>query len=292
MQHANLVGATVDVALTHVNAQVDKQLQPLALRQVVGRLGVRRLDGGMEYSTQGLQFETEDGFHWPGGNVRVAMFAATERAPARGEMEADRLDLAAMTQIANRLALGERVHAILTSMDPKGLVERVQGSWRGWNLPQPQFAVKGRVRALEIAAAAGNGAGRPGVRGADIDFDFNQSGGRATLAMRNGQLDFPGIFEQPQMPIDQLQGEVAWKHDGEQIQVTLPQMRFGNADAEGEVRLKWQTGDAAHRFPGVLDLQGAFGRAKSGQHDFVRHAGIADGFGCTGRGLPCRAAHP
>ena len=126
VQHANLVGATVDVALTHVNAQVDKQLQPLALRQVVGRLGVRRVDGGMEYSTQGLQFETEDGFHWPGGNVRVAMFAATERAPARGEMEADRLDLAAMTQIANRLALGERVHAILTSMDPKGLVERVR----------------------------------------------------------------------------------------------------------------------------------------------------------------------
>ncbi len=265
VQHANLVGATVDVALTHVNAQVDKQLQPLALRQVVGRLGVRRLDGGMEYSTQGLQFETEDGLHWPGGNVRVAMFAATERAPARGEMEADRLDLAAMTQIANRLALGERVHAILTSMDPKGLVERVQGSWRGWNLPQPQFAVKGRVRALEIAAAAGNGAGRPGVRGADIDFDFNQSGGRATLAMRNGQLDFPGIFEQPQMPIDQLQGEVAWKHDGEQIQVTLPQMRFGNADAEGEVRLKWQTGDAAHRFPGVLDLQGSLSRAQAGR---------------------------
>lgn len=265
VRHAALTGATVDVALTNVNAKVDQRLEPLALRQVVGRLGVRRLDDGMEYSTEALQFETQDGLHWPGGNIRVALFPGDERTPAHGEMVADRLDLAAMTQIANRLSLGDSVHAALTGMNPKGLVERVEGSWRGFGMPQAQFAVKGRVVGLELTPEVGPDVGRPGVRGANIDFDLNQSGGRATLAMRSGQLDFPGIFEEPQVPIDQLQGEVQWKRDGDQIQVTLPNLRFANADAEGETQLKWQTGDAAHRFPGVLDLQGSLSRAAAGR---------------------------
>lgn len=265
VRHAEWSGATADVALTNVSAKVNKRLEPLALRQVVGRLGVRRLDGGMEFSTEGLQFETQDGLQWPGGNVRVAVFPGDAHNLAHGEMVADRLDLAAMTQIANRLSLGDDVHAALISMDPKGLVERVQGSWRGFGAPQAQFAVKGRVVGLALLPDLTPAVGRPGVRGADIDFDFNQSGGNAALVMRNGQLDFPGIFEEPQVPIDQLQGEVQWKRDGDQMQVSLSNLRFGNADAEGEAQLKWQTGDAAHLFPGVLDLQGSLSRAAAGR---------------------------
>lgn len=265
VRHAAWTDAVADVALTDVNATVDKRLEPVALRHVEGRLGVQQRNGGLEFFTEALQFETQDGLHWPGGNVRMALYPGDARNPARGELVADRLDLAAMSQIAKRLPLGDTVHGNLFNMDPKGLVERVQASWRAWGTPQAAYAVKGRVQGLELASDATSAVGRPGLRGATIDFDFNQSVGKATLAMQNGRLDFPGIFEEPQLPIDQLRAEVQWKRNGDQISVNLPSLRFSNADAEGEAQLKWQTGDAAHLFPGVLDLQGTLSRALAGR---------------------------
>ncbi|MCF8157248.1 MAG: TIGR02099 family protein, partial [Rhodoferax sp.] len=100
-------GATADLALDDVKLTVNPKLEPLALRGVTGRLGARRMEGGLEFSTQALQFETKDGLHWPGGNVRLSVFAGDARKPAHGEFAGDRLDLAAMAQIAQRLPMDD-----------------------------------------------------------------------------------------------------------------------------------------------------------------------------------------
>ena len=264
-----LTGATADLALNGVNVKVDPKLEALTLQQVAGRLGVRVVEGGMEYSTLGLQFDTGDGLHWPGGNVRVSLFDGDRRIPARGELVADRLDLAAMAQIANRLPLGEAVHTALTELAPKGLVEQVQASWQGPPEQPTQFAVKGRATQLELAAQTDGAGARPGFKGADIDFDVNQSGGKAMVAVQGGSIDFPGVFDDPVIAVDQLAGEVQWKRDAAQISVTVPSLRFSNADAQGELQVKWQTGavvagstEGVGRFPGALDLQGTLSRAE------------------------------
>jgi uncharacterized protein (TIGR02099 family) len=264
-----LTGATADLALNGVSVKVDPKLEALTLQHVAGRLAVRVVEGGMEYSTLGLQFDTGDGLHWPGGNVRVSLFDGDRRIPARGELVADRLDLAAMAQIANRLPLGEALHTTLTELAPKGLVEQVQASWQG-PLGQPtQFAVKGRATQLELAAQTEGAGARPGFKGADVDFDVNQSGGKAMVAVQGGSIDLPGVFDDPVIAIDQLAGEVQWKLEAGQVSVNVPSLRFSNADAQGDVQVKWQTGavvagrsEGAGRFPGVLDLQGTLSRAE------------------------------
>jgi uncharacterized protein (TIGR02099 family) len=264
-----LTGATADLALNGVSVKVDPKLEALTLQHVAGRLAVRVVEGGMEYSTLGLQFDTGDGLHWPGGNVRVSLFDGDRRIPARGELVADRLDLAAMAQIANRLPLGEALHTTLTELAPKGLVEQVQASWQG-PLEQPtQFAVKGRATQLELAPQTEGAGARPGFKGADVDFDVNQSGGKAMVAVQGGSIDLPGVFDDPVIAIDQLAGEVQWKLEAGQVSVNVPSLRFSNADAQGDVQVKWQTGavvagrsEGAGRFPGVLDLQGTLSRAE------------------------------
>jgi uncharacterized protein (TIGR02099 family) len=252
--------STADVALTEVSAKVTARLEPVNLRHVTGRLGLRRLKEGLEFSTQGLQFETMDGLQWPGGNVRVAVYPQDARTPAHGEVEADRLDLAAMAEIARRLPLPEGVHKALSNWAPRGLVERVQANWSGATMQQLQFAAKGRVVGLEIAPDAETAHERPGLKGAELNFDFNQAGGRVGVSMRNGQLDFPGLYDEPQMPFDQLTGDVRWKRDGAHLSVDVPNLRFSNADAQGELQLKWHTGEAQASL-GVLDLQGSLSRA-------------------------------
>ena len=268
------IGATADLALDNVKLTANPRLEALALHGVTGRLGARRRDAGMEFSTQALQFETRDGLRWPGGNVRVSVFDSDARMPARGEFVGDKLDLAAMAQIAGRLPLDDELRKTLSELAPKGLLDQVQVSWQGPLEKPTSFTAKGQGRQLEIAARSVEAGARPGFHGADIDFDFNQSGGQARLAMQSGAIDLPGIFDDAHVAMDHLGTDVQWKTQGDKISVTLPNLRFSNADAQGDVQVKWQTStdtaaalgngsaqQSTRLSPGLLDLQGHLSRA-------------------------------
>jgi len=263
VSQGQLNGVTADLALAEVTVTLGQGLQPLALQGVQGRLAGRLLANGFELSTQGLAFETAEGLHWPGGNVRVMSLGAEGRIPARGELQADRLDLAALAQMADRLPLEPQLREKLLHFAPQGLVESLSASWQGpLTLPE-LYKVKGRLRQLALAAVGDV----PGFKSLDADFEMDQDVGQAKVSVAQGSVDVPGIFLEPVIPVDQLVADVAWKRTGESISVDLANVRFSNADAEGQARIHWQTSDvsrfpARSRFPGVLDLQASLSRAE------------------------------
>ena len=271
VQRGTPVAATADVALRSVNVRTAPELEPLALASVTGRLSAREIAGGMEYATQALQFETQDGLRWPGGNALLRLVGGDASAPPRGELQADQLDLATMAQIAGRLPVGDAVRHALQNYAPQGLVRRVQGQWQGSLAAPLRYTAKGRLEQLSVAAQHSGVVGTPGLRGATLDFDMNQAGGRATVAIAAGAVELPGIFEEPALPLEQFSSDVQWKIDGAQVSVALPNARFSNADAQGEMQVKWHSGELPEgvapgdardkRFPGTLDLQGMLARA-------------------------------
>ena len=262
VSRGQVVGGAADVALSEVSATLGAQLKALELQSVRGRLAGRILANGFDFSTQALAFDTRDGLRWPGGNVSVMYLGAEGKIAARGELKADRLDLAALAQIADRLPFEPPARAALLAHAPQGLVHRLSAVWAGPAESPNQYEVKGLVSALELAAVGD----APGIRGASVDFDFNQSGGKASIGVVNGALALPGFFEEPVIPLTQLSTDVKWQVKGEHIAVQLPGMKFSNADAQGEAQIKWETSDPAKtsgrsRFPGVLDLQASLSRA-------------------------------
>lgn len=273
--HGQIAAATADVVLSQVSLSLTQQHASLSLPSLAGRLKGRLLAGGFEFSTQDLQFETQEGLRWPGGNVRVTHIEGDKPSSARGELQADQLDLSALSQIVKHLPLDARFHAALTAYAPQGLVEQIQASWQGSLEAPNQFRAKGRVVRLAIAARAADekdlksGAvrvGSPGIHGANIDFDLTQSAGRVSVLVQDGGVALPGVFAEPALNFVQLSTDLLWQIDGERIAVQAPNIQFSNADAQGEAQLKWQTSDldAGHprsRFPGVLDLQGSMSRA-------------------------------
>nr|WP_296014859.1 YhdP family protein [uncultured Acidovorax sp.] len=267
VQRGQVVGGTADLALADVNATLGPELQALVLPSIQGRLGGRRLNGGFEFSTQALQFQTDDGLHWPGGNVRLVHTGAAGKAPAQGEFRADRLDLAALAQIASRLPLGATAHDALRNYAPEGLVDDIQATWKGPLENLQQYQVRGRIRGLALAGdTPGSTPTRLGLRGATVDVDMTQAGGKAALSIATGALVLPGLFEDPVLPLDRLSADVRWQLDGQRIAVQANDVQFANADAQGEARATWHTSDpgkVAHRsrFPGVLDLTGTLHRA-------------------------------
>jgi uncharacterized protein (TIGR02099 family) len=267
VRSGQLVGGTADLALADVNTTLSPDLQALVLPSVQGRLGGRRLSGGFEFSTQGLQFQTDDGLTWPGGNLRLIHTAATGKAPEQGEFRADRLDLAALAQIASRLPLGPTAHDAVRTYAPQGLVDEIQATWKGPLDALQQYQVKGRIRGLALAGAPTDAAPTHlGLRGATVDIDMTQTGGKAALTMASGALVLPGVFEDPVLPLDRLSADLRWQIEGSRIAVQASDVQFANADAQGEARATWHTSDAAKaphksRFPGVLDLTGTLNRA-------------------------------
>ncbi len=308
-----IVGGAVDMALNRVDALLGPTLDPLVLTDVTGRLAGKRdrTDSGpraLEFSTTNLQFTATDGLRWPGGNlwfkhtpegVARSGNAARPGTPERGELKADRLDLAALALIADQLPLGDKAHRLLSAYAPRGMVESIDAGWHGPADAPQDYRVRGKVTGLRVAPQPASAAavaaaaavvagtpvppalvavlpadsirhrlaiGTPGLRGASVDFDATQAGGSATLAIAQGALDFPGIFEEPTVPIERLSASMNWKLDGEKIQVQVPKLGFANADAAGELHATWRTSDPAAssskaRFPGVLDLSGQLTRA-------------------------------
>ncbi len=261
-----VAGVTADLALAELDVRLDPRLQALAIETVAGRVGVRRLPGGLEFVSSDLRFRTRDGLQWPGGDLQFSYQQDAGQPRGDGALRADRLDLAAVVQVARRLPLGTSTHAALEAQAPKGQVQNLQLKWHGepWQVPV-RYEAKGRVSALEVGLGTG-GSVRPGLRGLGLDFDLNQSGGRARVVMQDGAVNLPEVFEDPLVPVSALSGDLQWLLRGEAVEVRVEKLQFENAHAAGEARAVWRTSDPQNapsgaRFPGVLDLQGSLSRA-------------------------------
>ena len=288
ISQGHATGVLVDVALRDLNARLGAGLEPLGLDSLAGRIGASRHAGGFALHTEGLQFRTQDGLQWPGGNLALLHTSAPGQADPATTLKADRLDLAALAQVAGRLPLDPAAQALITSWAPRGLLETLDARWQGPLDAPATFAARGRVVGLGLAAQpaapmerAANGErvagalrpvpGRPGLSGAAVDFNFTQDGGQASVKIAQGMLDLPGVFEVPQLALDQLSAQAQWKRSGDKIDLQLRDLRFENADAQGQAQLRWRTDDSTgppeadelpdRRFPGILDLQGSLSRA-------------------------------
>ena len=292
--------ATLDVALHDVNVQLGKTLQPLALASVAGRVGGKRLKDGFEFATENLRFNTPDGLQWPGGNLAVTSSGTAGKTEQKNELRADRLDLAALAQIATRLPLDTATHALVASFAPKGLVETLDARWQVPVNGPLSYSARGRVSALELAAmpsqsqalrsnaapaVASNAPhqrpGRPGIKNAAIDFDLTQAAGKAKVVISQGQLDLPGVFEDSRVVLDRLSMDTQWQWTGRNIDIQMRDIAFSSADAQGTAQASWRSGQTRAGAPdpnslGVLDLKGVLTRGNGARIHRYLPLGLAD----------------
>jgi uncharacterized protein (TIGR02099 family) len=277
--------ATLDAALDGVELTLGPTLEPLALSHLQGRVEAERSAGNLRLSARQLAFATTDGATWPASQVSLVLSqqqpldrpTLSSEPVAGGEFSADRLDLALMASIAGRLPLPANIRQGLADLAPSGIVQGLQASWVGPPEAPAHYRVKGRVGQLSIAAAPSpeaNHVGRPGWRGADLEIQANESGGEARLAVKDGALELPGVFEDPLLPVDHFSSKLVWQIQPQRpalgaqapaqplpplIDLRVQDAKFANADARGDLQLHWHTGGGTGhgkggRYPGMIDL--------------------------------------
>ena len=279
---------TVDTLLQQAQFQSSASAEPLKVNHLSGRWGALWKADQQEWWTQDLQWTLADGLHWPGGNVRLRHAQASQQ----WEVQADQLDLQALSQVALRLPLPKPVHQQLASLEPKGQVEKLQAQWTGTGTGAAFVTVEafaslrasGRVRGLELLAqdhpnpSPQNTMGRPGVRGLNADFEFQPEGGKAQVSIQSGRMEWPGLFEDPAIAVGQLSTDISWQVNRSspfsaampQVKLQLSNLKFSNDDTQGEAQIKWQTSEAPRAAQllaqkewdfGLLDVQGSLSRA-------------------------------
>lgn len=275
--------------LSRVSLQADVRDIQVSLAPDLPRLAFKRLSGevvvGNDRSSasmayRDLAFTLDDGLHWPASSGRLTW----QHAPwphgwpstgwgdsLGGEAEADRLDLAQLALLADRLPLPARARQALSDLAPKGVIEGLSWRWEGGAIDPRRYQLKARVRGLGLSESREPGQGRPGLAGADVAVQATESGGSADLALRRGWLGFPGVFEEPRIELDSLDAQVQWSRKSPATQgapagwqVDVRQARFANAEAAGQLEGTWRTGETANdRLPGHLDLSGSLSRAQA-----------------------------
>ncbi len=267
--HGAAIGATLDAALAQFEATLGPGLAPLQLAPLQGRLEWREHpEGGFELGTRGLQFSEADGTVWPGGNFHF------RRGPTDQALRADRLDLAALVRLADRLPLPAELREPLQAQPISGRVEELQAHWSGELEAPTDWRLQGRVSGVAVGARPAEGEGEPGfhpgvpgIDGATLALDAGPAGGQASLEIHDGALEFPGVFEQPRIALAELTAQARWQVEGERIVLEVPSLTLRNDDASGRFQARWHTGEdeagSGPRLPGTLDLQGAFSRANA-----------------------------
>ena len=309
---------TLDAALRNVSVRLDPALEPVALTTLTGRFVAERQAGGTRLAIQGLGFTTADGDVWApsqmalqwqqsaapvgvAGAVSAAASAAPSAAAASaaprpvdgGEFSADRLDLALLAELGERLPIGAGLRQLLQQLNPEGTVGALKARWAGPLDAPRSYSARASVKGLAIAAAPSpepGGIGRPGWRGADLEISASETGGQADLTLADGEVDLPGVFEQAAVPLAQFSAQLQWRIDAAapaparpgapssapapaseappRIEVKVLNARFENADARGAFNATWQTGadtgfGKAGRYPGVLALQGTLAEGRA-----------------------------
>lgn len=257
-----VAGLTMDVNVPAASVEWSGPHAALALRNVAGRVDVQAVDGGWQATATGLTFTLDDDTHWPASKL-------TARWPGPGQntphvLQASYVDLAMAQAVARRLPLPQSLQEQVRRWEVRGHGRDVNVRWQpaaaGHGL---RYHAQGQLEAATWLDDRAEDRYFPGAEGVDVRFSLDQQGGSADVTVRNGALDFPGIFEEPRIPVDSLQATVRWSQDATgRWTVQVPQATFANADAQGQLTARWQTGaDAAQRLPGVLELDGTLSRA-------------------------------
>ncbi len=107
----------------------------------------------------------------------------------------------------------------------------------------------------------------PGFRNVSGHVSLTRDGGEATLNAADAVLRFPGLFAEPEVPLERLDARATWTIDdaadaaqAPRVALRIESLRFANRDAAGEVSGTYRSGG---RGAGIVDLAGRLERAEA-----------------------------
>ena len=288
LERAKLASFTADLGLVDVSASLGKDLAPLELQQVQGRLSASETypsgsnNGQPAFGTSGHSITLTDfsllttgGLALAPTSISEAYWPARDGQPERFHVSARQLDLATLARLAAQLPLRASQRSLLADFAPRGVLSDFSANWSGKYPAISSYALRGRVSDLGIrpqparlaqpkTATSAGVAAMPALPGFDKlsgVINANEKGGSVTLDAPQLALQLPAWFAEPDMAFDQFKMQASWSFaPKDQLLLQLERL----AIEQGTLKV---TLSGRHQMPlvarpgkpaGVIDLHVAF----------------------------------
>ncbi|HET6719858.1 MAG TPA: DUF3971 domain-containing protein, partial [Rhodocyclaceae bacterium] len=262
---ADLALADVKVRLADAAASDAATLPELDLTRFEGRLGVRREAGTVHVSGQDLSLSLRQGLDIPptGFHVQWTPIAPAQGGGSDGLVVVSQIDVGHLAELATYLPLDRNSRETLQGYAPQGELRNLNLLWRG-------NAERLQSYRLEVDFAG------LGMRPNGLLPGFENLSGRLVADEGKGQLDiastplaleFPAVFPEPRVVLDELHAKVGWTLNAGLLDVALQQAAFAGPDAVGSAvgRYRLALADEAaaeFKLPGHLDLTAQLAEAE------------------------------
>jgi uncharacterized protein (TIGR02099 family) len=261
--------ATADLALAQVAARLGKDLAPLQLASVQGRLQARVERERYEITGRGLVLAVENGPSIAPSDFQLSW---TSGRDPRGTLIASVIELEPLAHLAASLPLPDDARKMLAQTKPRGRLADARLEWSGVIDAPQRFT--GRGKFADLAAAPSDEL--PGFAGISGSFDATEASARIVLATRKGEINLPRVFPEPRIALDFLNGLVEWERQGESgFAVRLPSLSFSNEHFSGNAHGTYSNAGSG---PGIIDVSAQFNRADAAHvAKYLPHARLMGG---------------
>jgi uncharacterized protein YhdP len=276
VDHARMDGFTADLGLVDFSARLGKDLPPLELARVSGRLSAREDKApeaqagtpafgahGHAVELSNFSVQTKNGVALAPMTIAETYTPARAGAPRKIEVTARQLEMATLAQLAGQLPLSPLQRAMLADFAPRGTLEELAVLWQGQAPAAPSYRIRARVAGLGLNAQPARAA-RPALPGFDNltgSIEATDKGGSISVASDKLVLQMPAWFSEAAMPFDRLDLGARWTLQGAgdkaQLQVQVDDFSFVQGQLRASVRGKHTLalGPGA-RGPGTIELDG------------------------------------
>jgi len=290
---ARLAGFTADLALANVHARLDKDIAPLALARVSGRLSASETllpgpqNGKPTFGAHGHTLRLEkfavvarNGRALPPATVEQSWRPARDGRPEHASLRARQLDLGALAALAQYLPITAVQRQLLADYAPRGRLVDVKVEWDGRYPNVTGYRLQGDVAALALnaqparpaqAAARGLPAlparpATPGFENLSGSVDATQEGGSVTVDAERMALLLPSWFAEARMPFDRLAVNARWNIEPQkQLTLEVDELAFRQGDFTGEIAGRHVLPLTPGHGPGVADFTGKLDGFEIGQ---------------------------
>ncbi len=242
-----------DLELAEVRARFEKNLAPLELLHLSGRVTWRQDGAAREITASELAFVPRVGMPLPPVDFTLAYEVAPNGGTVSGEGRVDRIELEPLAAIAAHLPLPERLRNDLERYSPRGGLVEARYEWKG-AVDAPE-TFRARAELSEVGINPQDDA--PGVTGLSGVLDASTAGGTFRVGSRNLVVALPRILPTP-ITLDSASGEAKWERGSKTLSVRASGLEFANADATGTGEVAWRSRENG---PGDIDLRVKLARA-------------------------------
>jgi uncharacterized protein (TIGR02099 family) len=260
---------TADLALSEVSTRLGKDLPIMRLAAVQGRIAAGWNATGHRLRLENFSLRTA-----AGQSVGPLDFSERYVAPGtgrkeEGEVTANGVVLHTLAEVAERLPLPVAVREMLADLKPRGRLDQLRFRWEGPLAAPLAYELHGRFDGLGLHAQPVIGLigelphAHPGVPGFDNlsgRIDSTHKGGSVQLRARDAALFFPGVFQEPRVPLQSLDADLKWtaRTDKTPFGLRIERLAFANEHMAGSAAGSYRTGGKG---PGIMDLAGRLTRA-------------------------------